>query len=114
MKKSINKSSTTTNTSSSSSSRNVQPIKEISQFGKELDESEKKKLKQNNSQDNLSKTYANMIKNIIKAPQEKGKQERMIVKKQAEEKAKSQESIEETKNGCETTTSQKNLGIVFL
>lgn len=109
--KSNNESTSTMATNSSSSSRNMQTPKEISQFTKEFDEKEEKKAKQNNSQENLSKTYACIIKNII-TPQENGKRnERILEKKDSyEDKVKNQE-IEETKEfSGNSSSSQRNLG----
>ena len=111
--KSNNETTSTMGTLSSSSSRNMRTPKEISQFNKEFDGKEEKKVKQNSSQENLSKTYACIIKNII-TPQENGKRNERILekKKYSEDKGKSQE-VEETKEFSETSSSQRNFGYFF-
>ena len=113
-KKAANKSST--GSSSTSSSRKLQPIKEISHFSKDSEEPDNRKGKQNIPQENLSKTYASMIKNILTTNQDNNK---LNLKKPSEEKSKSQDSFEEIKNEekfCEATSSQRAIGkkiIVF-
>ena len=108
--KSNNETTSTMGTLSSSSSRNMRTPKEISQFNKEFDGKEEKKVKQNSSQENLSKTYACIIKNII-TPQENGKRKERIFEKKitSQDKGKSQE-LEETKEFSETSSSQRNFG----
>ena len=115
MKKNSNSNNATTNTSASTSSnRSKNPNKEISQFWNETDENEKKKLQQNNSQENLSKKYVNIINDIIKPVGGQGKNQKydkIYVKKNVDEKSQNEESKNEKEvEGVDTTSSQRKPG----
>lgn len=100
----------TNGSSSTSSSRYVQCVKEISQFTKDNEDQESKQnpKQSSSSQKELSKNYNNLIKNILT-----GNQDKSLGKKSSDEKAKSQDLIEETKEKLDlATTSQRSIGII--